>query len=390
MRRLLWIGDAACPSGFARCTHHTVEELRKTWDVHVLGLNYRGDPHRYPYPIYPAALGRSDDLFGLRRVPELIHKLRPDVAIVQNDPWNLPMYMELLRNVPTIAALAVDGLNCQGRLLNGLTSSIFWTHFGAEQAAKGGYKGPYGVVPLGVDQTVYNPIEKEEARERFFRPEDLDRLKDAFIVANVNRNQPRKRLDLTISYFCQWVREQKIEDAYLWLHVAPTGDLGYDCHQLMSHYGFAHRLILSSPEVWVGVEEHTLNANYNIADVGFTTTQGEGWGLTTMEMMACSIPQIVPDWAALGEWTEDAAVKIRCSEIACTINNINVIGGIMDRRDGINALDAMYRDKKWRQSVGKQGFDLVSRPEFRWPAIGQRFADAIEESIDVVGVQVKG
>src|SRR6185369_9240352 len=101
------------PSGFARCTHHTLEEVRKTWDVHVLGLNYRGDPHDYPYPIYPAALGRVDDLFGLNRVSPMVQKLRPDVVVVQNDPWNLPMYMELLRHVPTIGALAVDGLNCQ-------------------------------------------------------------------------------------------------------------------------------------------------------------------------------------------------------------------------------------------------------------------------------------
>lgn len=388
MRRLLWIGDAACPSGFARATHYTLDVLRKTWEVHVLGLNYRGDPHDWPYKIYPASLADRSDLFGLRRVPEMIAGIRPDVIIIQNDPWNLPMYMELTRMVPTIAALAVDGLNCRGRELNGLQCAIFWTQFGADQAIQAGYKGPYAIVPLGVDLEIYHQIDKARARELFFQPKDHDQLRNAFIVGNVNRNQPRKRLDLSISYFCEWVKTVKIEDAYLHLHVAPTGDVGYDCQQLMRYYGLSNRLILSNPDTWVGIDEKTLNNNYNTFDVGFSTTQGEGWGLTTMEMMACKVPQIVPDWAALGEWTEDAVVKVPCTEIACTINNINVIGGVMDRKGAIEALDALYRSPATRETYGQKGFDLISRPEYRWPAIGERFANAVDAALDVVGVQV--
>ncbi len=388
MRRLLWIGDAACPSGFARATHYTLDTLRKTWDVHVLGLNYRGDPHDWPYKIYPASMLDRSDLFGLQRVPDMIERIRPDAIVIQNDPWNLPMYMHLTRMVPTIAALAVDGLNCQGRVLNGLQCAIFWTQFGADQAIQGGYKGPYSIVPLGVDQEIYKPIDKVHARELFFQPKDLDQLKNAFIVGNVNRNQPRKRLDLSISYFCEWVKSNKVEDAYLHLHVAPTGDIGYDCQQLMRFYGLSNRLILSNPDTWVGIDEKTLNNNYNTFDVGFSTTQGEGWGLTTMEMMACKVPQIVPDWAALGEWTEDAVVKVPCTEIACTINNVNVVGGIMDRGAAIKALDLLYRSKEIREDYGERGFKLVSRPEYRWSAIGEKFADVVDAALDVVGVQV--
>jgi hypothetical protein len=31
---------------------------------------------------------------------------------------------------------------------------------------------------------------------------------------------------------------------------------------------------------------------------------------------------------------------------------------------------------------------LVGRPEFRWDAIGQKFSEVIEASLDVLGVQV--
>lgn len=386
-RKLLWIGDAACPSGFARCTHYVLEELRKEWDVSVLGLNYRGDPHVYPYPIYPAALGRSDDGFGIGRLSNLLDQIRPNVVIVQNDPWNLPRYMEQLKNVPTIGVLPVDGLNCRSRELNGLACAIFWTDFGLHQAIKGGYRGPYAVLPLGVDLNLYKPTDRTDARKRFFKPDDFEVLKDVFIVGNVNRNQPRKRMDLTISYFAEWVRSKKIDNAYLSLHVAPTGDAGYDCHQLMVYYGLSNRLILSAPDVWKGISEPELNNNYNTYDVGFTTTQGEGWGLTTMEMMASGIPQIVPDWAALGEWCEDSAVKVPCSEIACTINGINVIGGIMDRYKAIEALDDMYRNESVRILYRQKGLELVSRPEFRWEDIGDKFGTIVGAALNDLGVK---
>jgi D-inositol-3-phosphate glycosyltransferase len=397
MRRLLFIGDAACPSGFARSTHHLCDYLdhranpsnQRPWEVTVLGLNYRGDPHKYAYDIYPASMKSKDDFFGMEMVPDLIGSIRPDVVVVQNDPWNFWRYMTALRNIPTIGIVAIDGKNVQGRALNGLHAAVFWTKFGADEAQKGGFTGPYGVVPLGVDLDVYKPMDKQEARKLFFTPDDYDAgLKDAFIVSNVNRNQPRKRFDLAISYFAEWIKSKEIRNAYLHLHVAPTGDIGYDCHQLAVYYGVANRLILSDSEVWKGVSESVLSRNYNIADVGFSCTQGEGWGLTTMEMMACGVPQIVPDYAALGEWPEDTVLKVRCSEIAVTTNRINIIGGIVDRQEMIFALDTMYYNYEMRADLATRGKVLVERPEYRWPAIGEKFNEVIEAGIDVLGVRV--
>jgi len=45
MKKLLWIGDAACDSGFSNVTHSVLSFLHNSWDVSVLGVNYRGDPH---------------------------------------------------------------------------------------------------------------------------------------------------------------------------------------------------------------------------------------------------------------------------------------------------------------------------------------------------------
>ena len=133
MRKLLWIGDADVATGFARCTHHVLDVLKETWDVHVLGLNYRGDPHSWPYPIYPCG-----DLFGLGRVSELLGRIKPNLVVVQNDPWNIPEYLKQIQDIPVVATMPVDGKNCRGGKLNGLALAVFWTQFGLNEARSGG------------------------------------------------------------------------------------------------------------------------------------------------------------------------------------------------------------------------------------------------------------
>lgn len=377
MRKLLWIGDAIVSTGFARATHHTLEVLRKTWDVSVLGINYLGDPHSWPYPIYPAWPG--GDVFGLKRVKELVDKIQPDLVVVQNDPWNVREYFKLVEGkAPVVATMPVDGKNCRGSELNGIALSIFWTQFGLNEARYGGYQGPAAVIPLGVDTELYKPMDRLEARNTI----GLPGLEDVWIVGNVNRNQPRKRLDLTIRAFCEWVKDYHHDDAYLFLHVSPTGDRGYDVKQVMKYYGFStekKRLILVEPNIGIGLDEKAMPAVYSCFNVQVSTTQGEGWGLTTMEGMACGIPQIVPDWAALGEWCEDAVVKIPCSSTIMTPDMINAMGGVVNNEKFVEALENVKKSKSLRDVLTRRGLDLVNRPEFRWESIGQKFADALED-----------
>ncbi len=375
MRKLLWIGDAAVSTGFARCTHKVLDVLQHHYEVHVLGLNYQGDPHPYPYPIYPCNPG--GDAFGVGRTKWMVDRVQPDVIVIQNDPWNIPAYIDKIENpnIKVIATMPVDGKNCRGNWLNSLDLAIFWTKFGLDEAREGGYTGPADVIPLGVDLNLYCHRPKKNVRKALAGlPEEIH---DAFIVGNVNRNQPRKRLDLSISYFAQWVKDCNIDDAYLFLHVAPTGDQGYDVRQLMKYYGLNKRLILAEPEIGLGVQEIELAHLYCVFDIQLSTTQGEGWGLTTMEGMACGVPQIVPDWSALGEWVGDGAIKVPCSEIAVTPNNVNVVGGVPDRRDTVEALNDLYTQPKLREQLFRAGRKIVNKPEYRWGRIGLRFVEAL-------------
>lgn len=401
MKKILWIGDAACPSGFARATHGILDVIYPQYDVTVLGINYRGDPHQHPYPIYAAAPG--GDAFGVGRflwMCDLIRRTKqvgagrevlpesewsnPDVIVIQQDGWNLHLYLEMLSQVPefadipVVAAVAVDGKNFEGRWLKGVTHAIFWTKFALDEARKGSYEGPASVIPLGVDMEVYQPIEKAEVR----KITGLDVLgESAFIVGNVNRNQPRKRWDLMLRYFAKWVKEYNVDDAFLYLHTAPTGDQGINVKALARYYDIFNRIILVEPPVAYGISEEGMRETYNCFDVYASTTQGEGMGLPAMEAMSCGVPCILPDWSGYGDWAFDAARLVRCTSTAIGPPYMNVLGGVADEAQFIIALDQLYRDRNALASWGRSGRERVSEARFRWANIGQRWLETLARTL---------
>jgi glycosyltransferase involved in cell wall biosynthesis len=353
------------------------------WDVTVLGINYRGDPHEYPYPIFAA--GAGGDGFGIGRTVWMCDHVLPTAIAIQQDPWNFPAYLNLLqtipeyKDVPVVGFVAVDGLNCRGMDLEGLRLAVFWTQFGKEQAVLGGYTGPSAVVPLGVDLSVYTPGNQQEARREMGFPE---KMANAFVVGNVNRNQPRKRLDLTIRYFAEfWKSMDRPANVFLYLHVAPTGDNGYNVKQLCQYYGILSQLVLMEPSAWYGESEERMVQTYRTFDLQVTTTQGEGDGLTTKEGMACGIPQIVPEWAALGEWAKGYAVTVPCTSTAATIGRANAIGGIPDEAIFVQRLRNLYGNRAMRIAVAEKCLECVAQPQYRWEAVGRGFADALDAEL---------
>lgn len=391
MKKLLWVGDAGVPSGFAKATHAILDVLHRDYDVTVLGINYRGDPHKYPYPIWTCTPG--GDFFGVGRLIWMCDMVKPDVIMLQNDGWNIPLYMQQLRKklpngeyafpehacIPVVAVVAVDGKNFRGKWLDGIAHAIFWTQFALDEARAGGYIGPASVIPLGVDLEVYQPRDKAAMRRNCLPPQ----LHDAFIVGSVNRNQPRKRWDLLVQYFAEWITTKKIRDAYLYLHTAPTGDTGCDVQQLASYYGIVDRIAIITPETWYGLPEEVLAQSYSCFDVNASTSQGEGFGLTTLEAMACGVPCIVPDWAALGDWARGGATLVPCTTTAVGPPYVNVIGGVADKTDFIWALDGLYQHEALREALSELALTTAREPRFRWSVVGQQYIEVLRDMFRV-------
>lgn len=373
---LLWIGDAVAHTGFATVTHGVLKHLHALWNVHVLGINYRGDPHSYPYTIWPASRGADEDLYGIRRLPELLRKLRPHVVCILNDPWVVSYYLPVLQeykkqhDIRLYAYVPVDGYNVDSRFsvpLNEFDAVITYTDFGYQQLRQGGYTKPKHVIPHGVELSVFHPVPQKEARSV------LQLNEQWFIVGLVNRNQPRKRLDLAFDYFSQWAAD-KPDTVRLYYHGA-VQDVGWDIVGMAEYYGIQDRLILTSLELTAstGLVVDKLRYVYSSFDIQISTTMGEGWGLTTMEGMACGVPQIVPEWSALAEWPRGAVRLVPCTMRLMHTGGINTVGGIVDRDMFLRALDELYYQEHIRRQLREAGLALVQQPVFRWKNIAQRF-----------------
>lgn len=396
--KVLWVGDAVGTTGFERCTRAACAALHAAGhEVHVLGINFFGDPHDFPYKIYPAQRKFDSCPMGTSRVADMVATLRPHAVVLLNDPWNVPRYMTEIRKVdervPVVCWLAVDGKNQRGSALNdfrfdcgdgirkhrGPALCVFWTRFGEEELRLGGYAGASAIVQLGVDLDIYQRRDRIEARKRFGAAEEH---LEAFWVGVVGRNQPRKRLDLALSFFAEWIKTHEVPRARLFAHIAPTGEDAWRLRQLADYYGLHGRLLLSEPPFGRGVEEREFAWIYSAMDVLISPGQGEGWWLPGAEAAACGVPCIATGWAAVAEWMRDVAVLVPVREIAHTMNGINAQGGIPGRKEFIAALDQMYRDRELRRQCSRRGLELVAQSRFRWEVIGAEMVAAIEATVE--------
>jgi len=396
--KILWVGDSPnVETGFSRCTRAACYELiAEGHQVAIIGINEPGDTPTDdtewvpkptpPFPIYrPAnAYDGGRDGFGVTRLPRLMHRMKPDLVVLLNDPWNVPPYMRGIKqyanvlqgvegsqakpakeqardilNIPVIAWLAVDARNQKGADLEGLDRVAVWTEFAKHELRVGGYLGPCDVVPLGVDSKRFHPLPTyDDHLKARVNLTNRPIPEDAFLVGAFGRNQPRKRLDLTLSYFADWVHAYDIDDAYLYIHTAPTGERGCDIRALAKFHGLEGRLILSETEPGQGLPDADMARSYQALDVYLSTTQGEGWGLPALEAMACGVPCVLPDWSAFGDWARGTALLVPCSGTALTapINgNPYTVGGVADRLKTMDALQKLYAPTMRRRMYEKYG-----------------------------------
>lgn len=312
------------------------------------------------------------------------------MVLVINDPWIAGEYKNVWKGTPGVKILytPIDATNIKPMFIDpineGYDHVVAYTQFGVEQLRIAGLKLPTSVIPHGVDRQMYFPMDKAKVR--------LDAGLDPnwFIVQLVDRNQIRKRLDLAFHYFAQWVRmTDKDENVKLYYHGALL-DEGWDLGQLAKSLGIDDRLILSHRNLNPahGFPVEAMKLVYNVANVKVSTTLGEGWGLTTMESMACGIANIVPNSAALGEWAAGGALLTNISDIPqYNIKGLNTRGSVPDMQSTIRALELLYRNNEERDRIAKAGYDLVSQPKYSWRNVVQEFERVFNTAVKQDKVQ---
>ncbi len=398
-RRILAVGDGVVPTGFARVLHSLLDRLRDRWEVHHLAINYDGGPHTLGWDVYPAA--SEGDFWGANRLRGMVEQIRPDLVFLLNDPWVLGSYVEALREVReglrVVAYSPVDAGPLEPGMLAplaGLDRLVLYTEFGRREVESAfaclrrempDSRFPeLGVIPHGVDTGLFHPLPAENgssgrelARRRLLPAPEF---RDAFIVLNANRNQPRKRIDLTIKGFALFARD-KPENVRLYLHMG-TEDCGWNVIALARRHGIEDRLILTADEkILPAVTDDVLNCIYNACDVGINTSLGEGWGLVNLEHAATGAAQVVPRHSACEEIWDGSALLVEPA-MNLTTERILTEGRVVAPEEVARALEALYSDPDLLAEMSAAAGRVATRPDYQWAAVAERWDALFREALD--------
>jgi glycosyltransferase involved in cell wall biosynthesis len=237
-----------------------------------------------------------------------------------------------------------------------------------EEVRKAGCEMPCDVIPHGINHSTFFPVKKEEARKALGLPED------AFFVFNGNRNQPRKRIDLTIKAFIKFALDKP--EARLWLNMGAK-DQGWDLIPLFKRFArdFGYeptgKLVLTSKDFDVTncLPIDKLNLVYNACDIGVNTCIGEGWGLVNFEHAATGVAQIVPDHTSLKEiFNEIPRIPVESWEVDC---NYGLDRGVPSVDGMVQILNHYYENREDLEKVGKWCYSALQQEKYQWEKIGE-------------------
>src|SRR5688572_28257140 len=122
---------------------------------------------------------------------------------------------------------------------------------------------------------------------------------------------------------------------------------GWDLGDLAKLYGVRGRVAV--PADGLKTTQDTMRYVYNAIDVQINTANGEGFGLCQLEGMACGTPQILPDFAALGDWPKSAAFMVPATERSVQPNQQNVVRSAPKAQDVADAMFVLYKNAELRK-----------------------------------------
>lgn len=393
----LWIGDAVAGTGFARVNHSIIENLPKEYEIHHLGINYTGDPHPYKHYIYPASVGMSGltDVYGVTRLDTIINAVKPDFIFLLNDAWIIDIYLNRLKelrkaNIPIITYFPVDAEEHSPIWYGNfdiVRAACVYTEFARAVVKEAGspnmYSSKIHVVPHGTDVSKFYPIPKEEARNSLYPKDKMDEFMNSFIILNANRNQPRKRIDITLWAFKKFCEDK--DDVKLYLHMG-VSDEGINIIEKATQYGFDKKLVVTTLEGSIpNVPTPFLNIIYNATDVGINTSMGEGWGLVNWEHASAKKLQILPRHSAIPEIWEEKAVLMDAT-VKHMFPYANTVGRVVDVDAAVDALNYAYWDWKENNSaisneMAEKAYKMVTSKQYSWKTVANKFDEIIKSVI---------
>ena len=371
-------------TGYSKVSYSILKELEKKDWLSLIHFGFQKHPQVSPtYRPYPSSVEVIDAAaletplqqgFGYQGINEVIRTKQPDVVMIYNDMAVVTRFLEEIRKTNLSRKFKIwvycdQVYDCQMQgmidILNRDADRVFaFTSYWKEQLKQQGVTRPLSILGHGFDPKLFFTVPKELARKSLKLPED------AFVVMSLNRNQPRKRYDILITAFTELIVKYATKPIVL-LCICDKGEKGgwwlfeIFVRELRKRgvpiEQFGNRLMISSQDMAFSDED--INILYNIADVGVSTAEGEGWGLCTFEQMGVGIPQVVPDIGGYKEYCKkDNSIVVKPKYSYYLPSVYSPVGGeaqVCDPHDVCLAIETYVNDSEKCKAHGKKAKETV-------------------------------
>ena len=311
-KKILVIADSPLvPSGVGTQTKYMIESLLKTGEYSFYCL--AGAIRHQDYNIQAVSPYEDDwkiqpvDGYGNESIlREVLEREKPDILWFMTDPrfyvWLWQMEDEIRKSVPMVYYHVWDNYpyptfnkqyydsNDRVCTISKLTDDIVRTVSPSIKVTR---------IPHAVDTEVFKKKEVLTGRAKEIR----SRLgaEDKLVFFWNNRNARRKQSGTLMFWFKDYLDLVGHDKAILVMHTEPKDPNGQDLEAIIRNCKLDQKVFLSVQKM----PPEELSELYNVADCTINISDAEGFGLATLESMACETPIIVNMTGGLQEQVTD-------------------------------------------------------------------------------------
>jgi glycosyltransferase involved in cell wall biosynthesis len=297
--KIFTIGDhPLSPSGVGTQTKYIIEGMLKTGKYQFVSFggaikHPNHDPQKTDqwgedWVIWPVDGYGNQDM-----VRAMIRQQKPDILWFMTDPrfydWLWAIDNEIRANVPMVYYHVWDNypyptFNRPSYLSNDHIACISKVTHDIVQTVTPEVDSSY--IPHAVDSEVFKPLDPETVRT-WRQSKGLD---DKFVCFWNSRNARRKQSGTLIWWFKEFLDKVGQDKACLIMHTDVKDQHGQDLEAIIHELGLTNGEVLFSRDK---VNAADLAAMYNMADITACISDAEGFGLSTLESLACGTPILV-------------------------------------------------------------------------------------------------
>jgi glycosyltransferase involved in cell wall biosynthesis len=220
-------------------------------------------------------------------------------------------------------------------------------------------------IPHSVEYDVFKQFSQEEIDK--LREEKLGENKNKFLFFYNSRNARRKMTSDIVKQYEMFLRVVSKDKALFLMNTNPRDQEGGNLEALVRMLGLTNQQIMFTGG---GVPTNELVNLYNMADITVNLSNAEGFGLSSLESLACGTPVVSTKTGGLQEQNVDpetgevfgVSIKPATKSIVGSQQIPYIYEDRVSDQDAVNAFLKMYHMKKQdRYDLGTRAREFVMR-----------------------------